>query len=418
MNRGGVVAIAGRVIGAGACRRRRPFPLSRDLTIPPRPFSSSVSSFSSYDWSKSTYDNYSLTGGINRGGGGGDDGGDDHDDDDDDDDDGGEFEEIRRMIDTEYHGRYAPARRRLQDDIVRRLLSVAEESDSRVGSSSADSRRGRRRAQWAVFTAGAMGAGKTRCLRVLAERGLFPPLPAVVPTPSGGGGGGGGGDSGGDASPPLSYAEPPPPSYSSSAPSSLDAFVHVDPDVIRYMLPEMAGYLQRDPAAAGTLTHQESCLVQEVLMLAALRAGRSIVVDGSLRNTTWYTGLFARIRSGRLACGEEGGGGEDGGMGGKRGCRIAIIHVVAEPSEVLRRAALRAEDTGRHIPREKLQKAIDAVPASVAALAPLADAWVTVNTDTLDPVIVPPPLEPTSHTKQQPILSSSAFAELWEQESD
>lgn len=37
----------------------------------------------------------------------------------------------------------------------------------------------------------------------------------------------------------------------------MDAFVQVDPDQLRRELPEMQGYVQRNPETAGSLTHKE-----------------------------------------------------------------------------------------------------------------------------------------------------------------
>lgn len=58
---------------------------------------------------------------------------------------------------------------------------------------------------------GLKGAGKSHVMELLGERGIFP----------------------------------------------LDSFVRVDPDRLRRELPEMQGYVQRDPATAGLLTHKE-----------------------------------------------------------------------------------------------------------------------------------------------------------------
>ena len=37
----------------------------------------------------------------------------------------------------------------------------------------------------------------------------------------------------------------------------MEAFVQVDPDRLRRELPEMEGYVSRDSATAGSLTHKE-----------------------------------------------------------------------------------------------------------------------------------------------------------------
>jgi hypothetical protein len=61
--------------------------------------------------------------------------------------------------------------------------------------------------QWVVFTAGAMGSGKTHTLRWLWQNGYFP----------------------------------------------LHAFVQADPDRVRGMLPELKGYIARSPEVCRCL---------------------------------------------------------------------------------------------------------------------------------------------------------------------
>ena len=377
----------------------------------------------SFDWTKSTEENY-------------------RDDASRWEDKGSKFRDVRALLDMNYHAHYTRARRRLQDEIVRHLLDAATDGSSVAANKL---REGNEAIQWAVFTAGAMGAGKTRCLRTLAERGLFPPLPNSTIAAS-------------QLTSPSSVGQPPLTSSSRQlhpAPSKASGragFVHVDPDVIRYLLPEMAGYLERDPETAGTLTHKESCLVAEVLTLAALRDERrlSVVVDGSLGDTEWYADLFRRIRAGDLShCNHDvvsdGDCGIHSGSTGsiehrkkdtataqariasnKRGTHIAIIHVVANASEVLARASRRAVATGRVIPLEKLRVSIEKVPGSVDALEPLADITITINTDGPDPVIVRSTLGKESgvagllsscigeNKDEAGTLSWSAFARLWQ----
>ena len=128
-----------------------------------------------------------------------------------------------------------------------------------------------------------MGAGKSHTLRTLNAQGLFP----------------------------------------------LDRFTRVDPDVIKGLLPDMPGYLERDRARAGALTHKESGFIAEIATLEAMRASRSLVVDGTLRDTTWYARWFARVRSGFSHY------------------RIAILMVTAPRERVYERARRRAAVTAR-----------------------------------------------------------------------
>ncbi|CAM9250339.1 unnamed protein product [Choristocarpus tenellus] len=173
---------------------------------------------------------------------------------------------------------------------------------------------------WLVFTAGAMGAGKSHVMRWLAAKGFFP----------------------------------------------LEAFVQVDPDRLRRGLPEMEAYLEENAETAGALTHQEAGLMAEILTEAALMEGRNVLVDGSLRNGTWYAEYIVSLRKRfpRL--------------------RVAIIHVWAPEAKVLERAARRAQKTGRAVPASVLALTLQSVPASVLTLTPLVDYVVRIDNNGRD----------------------------------
>ena len=102
---------------------------------------------------------------------------------------------------------------------------------------------------WIVFTAGAMGAGKSHTIRMLGHKKYFP----------------------------------------------LKSFVLVDPDEIRRKLPEFHVYVEHCPEAAGELTRKEAGMIEEIAVEAALRHGYNVLVDGSLRNE-WYEGYIQMLR--------------------------------------------------------------------------------------------------------------------------
>ena len=184
-----------------------------------------------------------------------------------------------------------------------------------------------------------MGAGKSHTLRTLNAQGLFP----------------------------------------------LDRFTRVDPDVIKGLLPDMPGYLERDRARAGALTHKESGFIAEIAILEAMRTSRSLVVDGTLRDTAWYARWFARVRTGFSHY------------------RIAILMVTAPRERVYERARRRAAVTARYVERATLDAAMAQAPASFAALAPLADfAAVFANGDD------------DAAPQLQPPLTPEAFRGMWE----
>ncbi len=175
---------------------------------------------------------------------------------------------------------------------------------------------------WVVYTAGAMGAGKSYTLKWLDKQGYFP----------------------------------------------LSTFVSVDPDAIKCELPEMKSFIQSEPRCASTLVHKESGYIAEIAEAAAFDRSFNLLVDGSLRDHQWYRALFRRIRRKH------------------KHYRIAILHVSARPETVYQRAGQRSEATGRVVPKAVLDDALYSVPRSVQLLAPYADFVMEINNDGSTPV--------------------------------
>jgi len=72
--------------------------------------------------------------------------------------------------------------------------------------------------------------------------------------------------------------------------------------VIRRILPEMPGYLERNAESAGSFTQKEAGFVQELLTLEGLSRGKNVLVDGSLRNATWNkVGVVGKAKKNRTA---------------------------------------------------------------------------------------------------------------------
>lgn len=221
----------------------------------------------------------------------------------------GKYSHIRRTLDYSYHSNYTFERQKLHDAIITDMLNEAyiSDEDGNVGLAAKD--------PWIVFTAGAMGAGKSHTMLVLVEQERFP----------------------------------------------LPAFVIVDPDQIRRLLPEYHMYVAKNPEMVGKLTQKEAGYIAEVLTLAALQSGKNVLQDGSLRDHGWYKVLFHRLRESHPQV------------------RQAIIHVTAPKQAILDRAAERALLTGRVVPEEILEQAIQEVPKSVKILAPLVDYYAEIS---------------------------------------
>ena len=185
----------------------------------------------------------------------------------------GPYSHIRETLDYEYHAPYTRERQSLQDAIVTDMLSAAVIKDQNGDVCSTPTE------PWIVFTAGAMGAGKSYTMNKLVEKGHFPLL----------------------------------------------AFVTVDPDEIRRHLPEFHLYVKESPELAGELTRKEAGCIAEILTLAGLQAGKNVLVDGSLRDSEWYKEYFERLRR------------------DFSNLRIAIIHVTAPRDAVFQRSAVRSK---------------------------------------------------------------------------
>ncbi|KNC78040.1 hypothetical protein SARC_09515 [Sphaeroforma arctica JP610] len=210
------------------------------------------------------------------------------------------FAEARKRLDYEYHRNPVCPRQELQDAILTRVLAASNPLKTTTKHT---------RKPWLVFTAGAMGAGKGYVLSTLHNADAFP----------------------------------------------MSQFVMIDPDKLKNELPEMAGYLQEEAESAATKVHRESTFMSDVLFEYTLLQGRSLVVDGSLRDVDWYSDLFARIRREYPLY------------------QIGILHVSAERSVIHQRARKRAELSNRVVPTETIDQSIAQVPKSVNTLAPLAD---------------------------------------------
>ncbi|KAJ9456550.1 hypothetical protein DIPPA_22762 [Diplonema papillatum] len=212
------------------------------------------------------------------------------------------FAKQRAELDYGYHSNYTFERQRLQDRIIESLIPQRKREESEEN-------------PWLVFSAGAMGAGKTRTLHWMAQQGHFP----------------------------------------------LNDFTFLDHDAIKYLLPEMWHYQLLNPKQAGTLTQKEAGFIVEIATRVCLDSGVNCLVDGSLRDHKWYEKHITDIRS------------------EKSETRVGIVHVYADESCVYERARHRAEITGRHIPSNVLKAALRSVPQSVEALTPSVDSVVTID---------------------------------------
>ena len=184
----------------------------------------------------------------------------------------GKYEHIRSRLDYDFHNAYSRKRVMLQDEIIDSMLTEHDASFAQMTQNCT------RTAQpWLIFTAGAMGAGKSHTIKVLHQKGRFP----------------------------------------------LQSFITVDPDQIRHRLPEFESYVEHDPQNAGELTRKEAGLIAEVLTEAALERRYNVLVDGSLRDADWYMTYIQSLRQNLPLL------------------HLAILHVTAPREAVFRNALVR-----------------------------------------------------------------------------
>lgn len=266
----------------------------------------------------------------------------------------GPYASTRAGLDYSYHANYVPERQAVQDTIIGRFLSggaristsslvptsdgSSTQEDSQLSSAAALTAH-RSDGPWLVYTAGAMGAGKSHTLRYLSRENLFP----------------------------------------------LDRFIVVDPDMIKSIMPDTPNYIRHNRAMAGTLTHRESGFIAEIIIIEAMRQNKCLVVDGSLRDRNWYASWFGRVRSDFPQY------------------RIAILMITASRERIYARAERRAAVTAREVKKSTIDDAIEQVPISFAALAPLVDFAAVISNE-----------DDKQEPKIQAPLTWSKFKDTWD----
>ncbi len=141
---------------------------------------------------------------------------------------------VRKTRDFEYHGNYEYKRQLFQDKLISDVVKAAVSKP----------------VPWIIFTAGAMGAGKSHVMQWLNDEDHFP-LPDIV---------------------------------------------QIDPDVFKMSLPEWDRFLEHAPYKAGRNTRLESGYMVEMAQEVAMQMSKNVWVDGSFRDAVWYQHVFQEIR--------------------------------------------------------------------------------------------------------------------------
>jgi hypothetical protein len=224
------------------------------------------------------------------------------------------YAETRKELDYKYHSHYTIERQIVQDKIITELLSVGRTMEY----------------PWLIYNFGVVGAGKTYTIRKFSEINIFPIL----------------------------------------------AFVVIDYDRIKCMLPDMKKFIEQDPDSASKRVHREASLISEIAERQAIKMKKCILIDGGLREIDWYR---YRLQSFVM---------------NSYHYSLGLIHVVAEPELIYKRIVNRVKHSDRNINLKSIENQIEDLPDYVDYLSAYAHLTITIeNNDENDiPKIVKPKL--------------------------
>lgn len=216
---------------------------------------------------------------------------------------------LRDLTDKAYHGSYSREREAFQDELLLEVL-----------------RHGRgysRERPMLMFTAGAMGVGKSYVLDWMQKHGTI----------------------------------------------DLNEFVVIDPDSIAQMLPEWSGYKEADPSSAALKTRLEAGLLTELSLVLALQHRKNILVDSSLRHGGWYSRVLDRIR--RLV----------------PDVYIVLLYIHSREDIIQQRAATRASKAGRATDVMEVDDSMKKMPRAVGRLLRHVDFFAQVANNECGPCV-------------------------------
>jgi predicted ABC-type ATPase len=217
----------------------------------------------------------------------------------------GKYKDIREKLDYIFHENYTDERQLFQDLLIDKIIGMyVLNLDQNRGSQ-----------PYLVYTAGAMGAGKTHTLRVLSQEGE----------------------------------------------GKYDCSLIIDPDRYREMLPEYQEMKVIDSLNAASYFQKESCILSEITLHIGLMRGYNIISDGSMINYQWYVNEITWIRQDYPSY------------------RIMMIYVDADWDRIVERVENRCKITGRCINKDKLRSVWSKIPDSVNILKKYVDEYIFVK---------------------------------------
>jgi len=143
------------------------------------------------------------------------------------------------------------------------------------------------------------------------------------------------------------------------------AFVHVDADGIKEMLPEyqemtdMTGARGTSIKSAARAAHEESSHLAKEIRNAAISGRKNLIVDGTGKNDKAYIKLINDLKA--------------------KGYAVKVIMCDLDVETGLKRAALRAERTGRWVPEDFTRDAYNTIPKNFEKIAKQADTFMLYN---------------------------------------
>jgi hypothetical protein len=233
------------------------------------------------------------------------------------------YAETRKELDYTYHSHYTIDRQIVQDKIITELLSVGRSM----------------KFPWLIYTFGVVGAGKTYTIRKFSEINIFPLL----------------------------------------------AFVVIDYDRIKCMIPEIQKYIEEDPDTSTSRVHREAALISEIAERQAIKMKKCLLVDGGLRKNEWYQHRLKSL------------------VMNSSHYSLGIIHVIADSELIYKRIAQRTISSDRNIDLKPIENKIDDLPLYVNTLSFVSHLTVTIsnNDENKIPKIVIPKLRTQDNHKNE-----------------
>ena len=145
---------------------------------------------------------------------------------------------------------------------------------------------------------------------------------------------------------------------------SKDNYLYIDPDVIRFKLPEIGDWIKNDPWSAGEKTQLDCGFISLIIQMKVLEMGYSLIVDGSLQDDKWYGETYIPWIRNKYPL-----------------YKIKIFFVRASWQKTLERCWQRCEQTKRCIPLSLLRSIHNKMPLSIKKLSNIVDSVLHIDNE-------------------------------------